>query len=494
MKIFAGGIATETNTFCPVPTAFDDFIIHRRRSGERGTVREAGFDLHRIWGRLAEARGDEIVLSMMAWAHPSGITVKTAYESMRDEMLADLRAAMPVDIALLMLHGAMVADGYDDCEEDIARRVRQIVGKDAVIGVELDLHCHLSESMIAPTDIVIACKEYPHTDVNDRAQELFDLAVATRLGKMKPTQALFDCRMIGMYPTSRHPMRGFVDAMIETEARPGVLSVSFGHGFQFGDVPHMGAKILVITDDDPVTASQIACDLGMRVHGLRGQIGFESISLPLETAMAKAVAARTFPVVVADQSDNPGGGAPGDSTFALRWLLDHGARDVGVAILHDPEVVKIARKAGVGARLPVRVGGKMSPFSGNPIDVDVEVVSIADDYVHSLSQTSGDAWTFPVGNVVALRTGSVDIIVGSERCQCFSPAIFVDLGVDPCRKRLLVVKSTQHFHGAFEEIASDILYMSGPGAVAPDPRQLTYKRFDNRGVYPWASAPFDRRQ
>ena len=35
---------------------------------------------------------------------------------------------MPVDGVLLNLHGAMVADGYDECEGDILARVRQIVG------------------------------------------------------------------------------------------------------------------------------------------------------------------------------------------------------------------------------------------------------------------------------------------------------------------------------------------------------------------------------
>jgi microcystin degradation protein MlrC len=494
MRIFAAGMVTETNTFCPIPTTLEDFIIQRGRPEGRVPARYSGFDLDRIWGRLAEARGDEFVLSLMALAQPAGLTAKGAYEAMRDEILADLRAAMPVDIVLLMLHGAMIADRYDDCEEDVVRRVREVVGKETVIAAELDLHCHLSESMLGPTDIVMTYKEYPHTDINDRARQLFALAVAARLQEIRPTQALFDCRMIGMYPTTRDPMRGFVDAMSEMERRPGVLSVSFGHGFQFADVPHMGAKLLVVTDNDLAAATRIARELGMQVHGLRRDIGFESISTPLDTALIRAMAADKVPVVVADQSDNPGGGAPSDATFALRWLLEHHARDAALAILYDPEVVAIARKAGVGARLPVRLGGKMGPLSGSPIDLDVEIVSIADEYVHSFPQASGEAVTFPVGNVVALRSGSVDIVVGTERCQCYGPSIFVDLGIDPTRKRVLVVKSTQHFRRAFEAIASEIIYMAGPGALAPDPRQLTYKRFDNRRVYPWESAPFEGQQ
>jgi len=489
MKIFAAGIATETNTFCPVPTSREDFSVQRSNSISAGQSDDRSFDLAEIWGQPAHARGDAFVLSLMAWAQPSGVTVRTAYESLRDEMLGDLRAAMPVDVVLLMLHGAMVAQGYDDCEEDLIRRVREIVGREAVIGVELDLHCHLSTSKIAAADIVITYKEYPHVDVNDRARELFDLAVATRLGRIRPTMALFDCRMIGLYPTSRQPMRGFVAAMMDAPRRKGVLSVSFGHGFQFADLPHVGAKLLAVTDNDEALAEQVAREFGLRVYGLRREIGFDSLSLPMEEALSKAMASPKTPVVVADQSDNPGGGAPGDATFALRWLLDHQAEGVAMAIFHDPEVVKIARKAEKGATLSVRLGGKTGPFSGDPVDIEVTVLSTRDNYLHAFPQQSGKPVLFRVGDVVALRCGGIDIVAGSERCQCVCPSIFRDLGIDATCKRLLIPKSVQHFYGAFAPIAGEVIYMAAPGAVAPNPKQISFRRLDTRHMYPWVEEP-----
>lgn len=207
MKIFAAGIATETNTFSAVLTSLEDFQIQRGKDVVAGRIDYPSLDLSATWGEQARARGDEFVFSLNAWAQPSGITLKSVYESLRDEMLNDLRSALPVDIVLLNLHGAMVAQGYDDCEEDMIRRVRDIVGAKAVIGVELDLHCHLSASTIAPADIVITYKEYPHVDINDRAKEVFDLAVETKLGNVRPTTVLFDCQMIGQYPTTRQPLR-----------------------------------------------------------------------------------------------------------------------------------------------------------------------------------------------------------------------------------------------------------------------------------------------
>lgn len=55
---------------------------------------------------------------------PNGTVTRAAYEGLRDQLLADLRAALPVDMVLLGLHGAMIADGYDDCEGDFLVRVR----------------------------------------------------------------------------------------------------------------------------------------------------------------------------------------------------------------------------------------------------------------------------------------------------------------------------------------------------------------------------------
>jgi len=192
---------------------------------------------------------------------------------------------------------------------------------------------------------------------------------------------------------------------------------------------------------------------------------------------------------VADQSDNTGGGAPGDATFVLRWLLEHGAQDAALAIFYDPEVVKLARKAGRGASLSVRLGGKTGPASGDPLDLTVTVQAIREDYAHALPQAHGDSWLYQAGDVVALRTGTLDIIVSSERCQCFSPAIFTDFGIDPARKRLLIPKSYQHFYGAFAPIAGEIIYMTAPGAVVPDPRRTSYTRLDTTSLYPWVANP-----
>ena len=70
-------------------------------------------------------KGWTLIEGVVAGAQPSGTTTRHAYETLRAELLSDLKKAMPVDMVLLGLHGAMVADGYDDCEGARHRRPRR---------------------------------------------------------------------------------------------------------------------------------------------------------------------------------------------------------------------------------------------------------------------------------------------------------------------------------------------------------------------------------
>src|SRR5262249_30654358 len=152
-------------------------------------------------------------------------------------LLQEVADAVPLDCVLLNLHGAMVADGYEDCETDLVSRIRDLVGERARIGVLLDLHCDLPDELLELADVVITYKEYPHVDIAERALEVASLTIRAAAGEIDPTIASFDCRMMGMYPTPIEPMRSFVKTLKETERRPGVLSVSLGHGFPWGDAP-----------------------------------------------------------------------------------------------------------------------------------------------------------------------------------------------------------------------------------------------------------------
>jgi microcystin degradation protein MlrC len=151
-------------------------------------------------------------------------------------------------------------------------------------------------------------------------------------------------------------------------------------------------------------------------------------------------------------------------------------------------VVGLAASAGPGATLTVRLGGKMGPSSGDPLDLEVEVVGVIEEMTQEWPQTRG-ALRMRCGDAAALRVNGIDIIVNSRRTQVFSPQVFSNFGIDPLAKRILVIKSIQHFYAGFRPIASEILYMAAPGAVMPIMSQIPLRRVDLR-KFPWQEDPF----
>ncbi|AOZ09584.1 M81 family metallopeptidase [Cupriavidus malaysiensis] len=470
MRVFSASLATETNTFAPMPTGLASFrdrgYFPAGKHPDQMTFFSGPLWAARLRGK---ERGWTLLEGMVAGAQPSGTTTRQAYESLREELLADLRAALPVDMVLLGLHGAMVADGYDDCEGDLLRRVREIVGPEVVVGAELDPHSHLTPAMTAHADLLIAFKEYPHTDVLERALELVDLCAARAEGRIRPVAAVVDCEMIVTMHTSREPARGFVDRIQALEGRDGVLSISIAHGFAWGDVPEMGTKVLVYTDGDPAAAQALARRLADELIGLR-----EALDVPypdIDAALDQALACDGGPVVLADGADNPGGGAAGDSTFILRRLLERGIGNAAIGPLWDPVAVRIAFEAGVGARLPLRIGGKIGPLSGQPLDLDCTVKALHPDMV----MTGLANAPMPLGDCALVEAGGIDIVLITLRNQAMGTDLFTQLGCDLSARKLIVVKSSQHFYAAFSKVARHVIYVGAPGAVTLDLRTLPYR-------------------
>lgn len=483
MRVFIAGLDTETNTFAPIPTgprAFaEGFIAHG--DATRRPENYCSAQLY-VWRRLAEQRGWDVAESLCAYAEPGGTVVRAIYESFRDEIVADLRRAMPVDLVLLALHGAMVADGYDDCEGDLLARIRGVVGPAVPVGAELDLHCHITDAMLQHATAPVTYKEYPHVDIPERAADLFRVVADAAERKTRPVSASFDCRMISTYRTTEQPMRGFVDRMKALEGRDGIISVSLGHGFPWGDVPDVGAKVVVIADGDQGKAARLARALGEEFFAMREAVAPRF--LDMDAAIDRALAIEGGPVVIADVSDNAGGGAPGDATFFLRRLLDRGVRNAASGFYWDPMAVRAVFEAGIGARLDLRIGGKTGVASGAPVDLRVTVKGLAEE----VTQRFGEA-PVPMGASAWVEAEGIDLILNSLRTQVFHPEGMTKLGLDLAARKLVVVKSTQHFHAGFAPIAKAILYATPPGALTCDFAAIPYRKM-TRPYWPRVPNPF----
>jgi microcystin degradation protein MlrC len=470
MKLFIAGLDTETNTFSPMQTGLEAFSENLIAYGD-ATQRPLNCCSSQlfVWRNAAQEKGWNVVESLCAVAEPGGRTTRLVYEHFRKTILGDLEAAMPVDAVMLALHGACVADGYDDVEGDLISHVRKLVGPEIPIAVELDLHCHITDLMIDNASIIMTYKEYPHTDIETIAAQLFAMLERTLAGEIRPIMAAYDCRLVSIFHPHKAPLRGIVDRMKEMEGQDGVLAISFGHGFPWGDVADVGAKTLVVTDNDSSKAARIAESFGHEIYVAREEMRGDYLTI--DEALDRAIAVENGPVVLADVSDNAGGGAPGDSTFILRRILERGIEDVSSCLYWDPIAVRMCREAGEGATLELRIGGKIGKVSGDPLDLTVKIRRIASDITQRFGPTP-----LSIGDAVWVSSGSIDIVLNTVRTQTFHPECMTGLGLDPSQKKIIVVKSSNHFRAGFEPIASEILYVSAPGALQPRFENLPFTK------------------
>ena len=489
MRIFTASFATETNTFSPVPTdraSFEmAFYAGPGEHPETPTLCSAPMVVLR---RRAREEGFELIEGTATWAEPGGLLQQRAYEELRDEILGQLQAALPVDAVILGLHGAMVAQGYDDCEGDLLERIRAIVGPDVLIASELDPHSHLTRKRVENSNILAAFLEFPHTDFYERGEHVVDLALRTLRGEIKPVISTFDCRMIGVFPTSREPMRSFVDRIQALQGKNNILSISLIHGFMAGDVPELGTQVMVVTDNDAPRGEALAESLGMEIFGMRGRTAMPMLDTEagLDKAVALAAQKSGKPVVVADVWDNPGGGVAGDGTLILRRIIERGIDNVAVATIWDPIAVTFCLAAGEGARIQLRFGGKAGPDGGAPLDARVEVVKAVQEGWQSFGKSRV---TLGPAAVIRLEGTDIEVILNTNRTQTFEPDIFSNLGIEPAAKDILLVKSTNHFHAGFEPVAAEIIYIDAGAPYPSNPKKTDYRKL-SREIRPRVDMPF----
>ena len=482
MRVFCASLATETNTFSPLRTDFSDFeqsfYAPPGQHPDTPTLCSAVFPALRNRAQLNEL---ELIEGTATWAEPGGLLNQETWERLKQEVLDQVKAALPLDGVVLGLHGAMIAEGCLDCEGVLIEAIRDIVGPDTVIGASFDPHSHLSRKRVDNADIITVFKEFPHTDFVEAGEACVDLTLRAIKGEIRPVISVFDVRMLDVLPTSQEPMRSFVDRIKQMEAEGEVLSASVIHGFMAGDSPDLGARIIVLTENDPSKADRIARNLGAELFSFRGQTKPDYLT-PSE-ALSKAAQAPNGPVVVADVWDNPGGGVAGDSTLILEEAIARNMTSIAFGTIWDPMAVRLCHAAGEGTEFDLRFGGKTSALAGNPIDATVRVLRNQRNAVQSFG-----ASVVPMGDCSVIQLGGIQVVLNSNRSQAFSPDLFTNLGIDFSQKKVLVVKSTNHFHGAFSDVASEIIYAAVEGPYPNDPTKTPYKNL-TRAIWPIVKDP-----
>lgn len=500
MRIASGGIQHETNTFSDVPTTLADFV----RDSHCGPALAGGeilFDRYQGTGAIhggyiagASQAGAELIPLLCARAQPSGRVEQAAFDHMLQLFLDRLDQVAPIDGLLLDLHGAMVTQQHEDAEGVFIQKVRQRVGDQVPIVVTLDLHANITKMMATHSDVIIGFDTYPHVDMADRGLEAALLLARIIDGEFTPVQRYRQLPLVTMPPmqcTLREPMASLIKKLHAIESQPDVLTATISMGFPFADIHDAGVSILVTTNADEELADRTADELADSVWQLRDQL--QPQLTPIEDAIQFALDHPDIrPILFADGSDNPGGGAPCDGTVALQALIDSPLPDCVVGILYDPETAAQAHEAGVGSSIPVQLGAKTDRLHGDPVIATAYVQSLCDGrFVYHGEMAKGVA--DELGLTATLVIEGVRVVVSSLRRQCFDSHMLRIAGVHPETCRLIVLKSAVHFRADFGPFAGHILDADTPGIHRPDFDSLDYRHL-RKPVYPlqpvsgWQSA------
>ena len=192
-------------------------------------------------------------------------------------------------------------------------------------------------------------------------------------------------------------------------------------------------------------------------------------------------------MVVAEVSDNPGGGAPGNGTHLLRALLAANEPRTCFGFIWDPQTALQAHRAGPGSTIEVRLGGFTDELHGAPIVATAYVKSITDGRF-VLVNPMGAGSTVDLGKMARLVIGNVDVIVGSNRAQTLDAQLFLLHGIDVREMRIVAIKSQQHFRGGFKDIAGTIIRCDTPGLTTSELTHLPYQHI-KRPIWPLDPLP-----
>jgi len=177
-----------------------------------------------------------------------------------------------------------------------------------------------------------------------------------------------------------------------------------------------------------------------------GVIDFDAETIAIDAVLIDSRLVHKF-VISGAGALRAGFGSGPDSTFVLAELLRRGVREAGLAPLWDPGAVRVAFAAELGSTVELRLGGKSTRFSGDPLDVTARVKGLCPNLVQRWPQADGFA-EMPLGDAACLDVDGIDVVVVSLRDQAFGLELFTAFGIDPKAKRLLVLKSANHFRAA----------------------------------------------
>lgn len=494
--VLMAGLFHETHTFLSHRTTITDF--------ECGVVAEGPEMLRQARGNgspmdgaieVADRAGWNIRPSIQMSAMPGGLVEREAADRFEARFFADLAAQSDrVDAVLLILHGAMVAEGCDDVEGALLTRLADELaraGRCIPVVAVLDLHANVSPAMVDNSTVLVAYRENPHSDARDTAVRaawiLDDLLKSPRsvCQLHRPTGYVLPPTGVG---SATDPMRAVLARARQIEAAdPDVIGINVMAGYSYADVPDCGFSLNLATCGDPVLAGRYLAELEQVLEG-HLEAGYP-VEAPLEDVLARvdALAPGDGPVLLIEPADNIGGGSPGDATDILGPLLATGRQGI-VAAINDPAAVQACVAAGLGAELSLTIGARTDDHHGAPVRVTGCVRHLSDgifDLENPKSHLASMRGTrIDMGPCAVIDTEQAVILLTTHKTAPMDLGHLHSQGIRPEDAALVIVKAAVSHKAAYDPIARASFNVDSAGLCTSNLTRLPYRKLRGKQIAP----------
>jgi len=485
-KVLTAEVAHETNTFSLIATDEQAFRNGYFLVGDDAIAARANHNTE-LAGFLDIARkyGWQLDHILSANAGPSGKVTTTAFDWLVDPIVAAAESCK-YDGILLGLHGAMVTDFCEDGEGELLQRLRKVAGNEVPIAITLDLHANVTAKMCELANIIVSYKTYPHIDMRERARQAGETLQRSLAGEISPSTIRAHRPMLEEVNGARTdvgPMITRIESARAWEQRPDVYAVSINGGFASADIAEVGPTVLVTAEGDPDEHREFAESLADDIWDHRHEVLNDYLDVDSAAVVAQQFSPARGPLVIADYADNPGGGGYGDSTNLLQALLEAGVSDACFGPMVDGATVQQLHQHEIGAKVPVKLGGKIDPdFGGGPLALSVELLCKSDGhYVGAGKMIGGLQLSF--GPTAVVNVAGIEVLITSIAHQLLDLEQFKSFGINPESKQVVALKSMQHFRADFEPIAGRVIVCDSGALCTPDYQRLRYRNV-KRPIFP----------
>jgi microcystin degradation protein MlrC len=488
IRIAVLNFAHETLTFLPSDTTLADFVYEG--SPARGEALLAWEPRSYMGGFVKVARehaGVELVgIESPLWPRTgsgSGWITAEAYEHFLGRMLAELRDGGKWDGVYLALHGAMGVRGVARPEADIARRVREVVGRDAFIAGTFDPHGNEDAEFLRQADFAFCAKYFPHYDTRLQGERAARMLIRAIRGDYRPASATVKVPILTpavLQWTGASPWMDLVQRALVWEAREPDLYMNVFFGFPFADVPDVGMTVQAMTSGQPELAHKAANDVAAWAWRRREALLKTATVHPIAHGVKlarEALARGAWPVVLADHSDRSG-----SATWVLQQVIAQELSDVLFATIADRAAVEAVRTRGLktGDPFDMDVGGLADESAGPPVRIKGTIAGVA--------QIAGRLWVS-----VAFGRGNV-VLLSEYLTQVMDPLDLEGPGFTIDQFKVFAIKSRVHFRRGFDDsgFAKTILLVEPEQPFVGTVRleALPYRHVDVRKFYPYGDVSF----